>query len=107
MNTLDHGRVRKRQSLPPFSPYLQATHSCAFLCCCKHSLGDMGACLKVTWEKKKKKKIVFLLVQVFTEPIPCAITEITVPAARKVVAPRPEEVSGRQIWAEVPVPDSV
>lgn len=28
-------------------------------------------------------------------------------SARNVVAPRPEEVTGRQIWAEVPVPDRV
>lgn len=39
---------------------------------------------------------------VFTEPVPRTITEMTLPAGRNVVAPKPEQVSGRQIWAEVP-----
>ena len=59
----------------------------------------MGACLEVTWGKQKD---CFSAGSVFTEPVPCPITEMTVPAARNVAAPTPEQVSGRQIWAEVP-----
>lgn len=70
-----------------------------FLQCCKHSFGRMGACSEGRCGKQKDW---FSAGSGFAKPAPCAITGMAVPAAKNVVAPKPEHVSGREIWADVP-----
>lgn len=90
------GVVSEKDNVPSLSPSIQVTHSCAFPHCSKL----LWSMLKSNMEETRlffSAGSVFLL-----EPVPSTIIEMTLPAGRNVVAPRPEQVSGRQIWAEVP-----
>lgn len=84
------GVVPEKDNVPSLSPSIQVTHSRAFLHCSK-LLWRHRNMLKSNLEETRlffSAGSVFLL-----EPVPCTITEVTLPAGRNVVVPRPEQVS--------------